>query len=249
MSARLHSLAEQYETREFLTADPSGFMHRYSERRDVEVVAFISAVLAFGKRSEILSHIEKFLAMFGNHSPSEWLLAGKHRDALPDSAKSFYRVFTFRSLRCACETLADIIAKHGSLGECLRKEHADGACARHPGRLATVLAEHFPDCCSPLVAKDEHCANKRLNLFLRWMVRSHSPVDLGLWTWYPATELIMPMDTHVVAMAKEFGLLPPKAAASLKQALALTDIMKSVFPEDPLKGDFALFGYGVSNGI
>ncbi len=249
MAARIRELAAQYEKREFIMSDPSLFMHRYAERRDVEIVALVAAALAFGKRSEILSHIETFLSFMGGESPSEWLLSGKYKEAFPDSEKSFYRIFTFRSIRLMCESLANIIAEHGSLGECLEKEYKDGACRCHPGRLATLLAEHFPEGCSPLIAKGEQSANKRLNLFLRWMVRSDSPVDLGLWTWYPASELIMPLDTHVVAVAKQFGLLKGCGGASLRQAIALTDILKTVFPNDPLKGDFALFGYGVSNGI
>ena len=249
MTARIWELAEQYEKREFLMDDPSGFMHRYTERRDIEIVALVAAALAFGKRTEILSHIETFLSFIGQDTPTEWLLSGKYKDAFPDSTKSFYRVFTFRSIRLMCETLAEIISRHGSLGDCLEKEYKCGACAKHPGRLATLLAEHFPDDCSPLIAKCEQSANKRLNLFLRWMVRSNSPVDLGLWTWYPANELIMPLDTHVVAVAKQFGLMKGCGGTSLKQAIALTDILRTVFPDDPLKGDFALFGYGVTNGI
>ena len=249
MATRIRELAEQYEKHEFLMDDPSGFMHRYAEKRDVEIVALVAAALAFGKRTEILSHIESFLSFMGQNTPSEWLLSGKYKDAFPDSTKSFYRVFTFRSIRLMCETLANIITKHGSLGDCLEKEYKCGGCTKHPGRLATLLAEHFPDDCSPLIAKCEQSANKRLNLFLRWMVRSNSPVDLGLWTWYPANELIMPLDTHVLAVARQFGLMKGCGGASLKQAIALTDILKTVFPNDPLKGDFALFGYGVSNGI
>ena len=111
-----------------------------------------------------------------------------------------------------------------------------------------MIGCHFPDECSPLISKGEDSANKRLNLFLRWMVRDNSPVDLGLWKWYPKTELLMPLDTHVVAMAKAFGFLSAKGGATLSQAIRLTDIMSSFFPDDPLKGDFALFGYGIEQG-
>ena len=249
MAATIRRLAEQYEKPEFLMSDPSGFMHRYTERRDIEIVALLSAALAFGKRTEILSHIETFLSFMGQDTPSEWLLAGKYKDALPDSTKSFYRIFTFRSLLLMCETLANIIREHGSLGNRMEKDYKNGKCASHPGRLATLLAEYFPNDCSPLIAKCEQSANKRLNLFLRWMVRSNSPVDLGLWTWYPACELIMPMDTYVLAVARQFGLMKGCGGATLKQAIALTDILRTIFPDDPLKGDFALFGYGVSNGV
>ena len=111
--------------------------------------------------------------------------------------------------------------------------------------MAAVIADSFPEACKPLISNGKTSANKRLNLFLRWMVRQNSPVDLGLWDWYPASELLMPLDTHVVAVAKAFGLVAENATPNLKLAIQLTDIMSEIFPGDPLKGDFALFGHGI----
>ena len=82
-------------------------------------------------------------------------------------------------------------------------------------------------------------------MFLRWMVRSGSPVDLGLWADYiDRRTLIMPLDTHVVGEAIKLGLLSSRCA-SMSAARRLTDALAEVFPDDPLRGDFALFGYGV----
>jgi uncharacterized protein (TIGR02757 family) len=111
--------------------------------------------------------------------------------------------------------------------------------------LAAVIADSFSEVCKPLISNGKTSANKRLNLFLRWMVRRNSPVDTGLWDWYPQSELLMPLDTHVVAVAKEFGLVEQNATPNLKLAIRLTDIMSKIFPGDPMKGDFALFGHGV----
>ena len=258
LKRRIRALAERYETPDFLMGDPGRFMHRYDEAGDKEIVAFFAACLAFGKRSEILSHIESLLGMMLGTSPSEWLLSGQYSKDLPDSPASFYRIFSYRCLRLAGKTLAGILAAHGTLGNLLKEEYFKGECLssinaktleckRHPGRLATLLASHFPDECSPLVPKGEQSANKRLNLFLRWMVRTGSPVDLGLWDWYPASELLMPLDTHVVAVARDFGLLTARSAVDLKQAIRLTELMMEIFPKDPVKGDFALFGHGIEN--
>ena len=83
-------------------------------------------------------------------------------------------------------------------------------------------------------------------MFLRWMVRDNSPVDLGLWSEFiDKRTLIMPMDTHVVQEAIALGLLNSKSN-SMSNAIKLTDKLTEIFPEDPLKGDFALFGYGVN---
>jgi uncharacterized protein (TIGR02757 family) len=86
-------------------------------------------------------------------------------------------------------------------------------------------------------------------MFLRWMVRDNSPVDLGLWAdIIDKRTLIMPLDTHVMQEANRLGLLESKTA-SMSTALKLTEKLRSVFPDDPLKGDFALFGIGVSSFI
>ena len=140
------------------------------------------------------------------------------------------------------------MTNHGSLGEYCRCRYEEGDCEKQPGRLAAVIADSFPETCKPLISNGKTSANKRLNLFLRWMVRQNSPVDLGLWDWYPPSKLLMPLDTHVVAVAKAFGLVAENATPNLKLAIQLTDIMSEIFSGDPLKGDFALFGYGVVSG-
>ncbi len=84
-------------------------------------------------------------------------------------------------------------------------------------------------------------------MFLRWMVRKESPVDLGLWNdIIDQQTLIMPLDTHVIQEANRLGLIKTKST-SMKVACELTEKLRKIFPEDPLKGDFALFGYGINN--
>ena len=89
-------------------------------------------------------------------------------------------------------------------------------------------------------------ASKRLCMFLRWMVRNDGIVDLGIWSDFSPSELIVPLDTHVIAMAKELGLLP-HGGATMKTAIKLTNYLRGIFPGDPLLGDFAFFGYGINN--
>ena len=97
-----------------------------------------------------------------------------------------------------------------------------------------------------VIPRDGHSACKRVCMFLRWMVRDGSPVDLGLWAGkIPKTSLIMPLDTHVLTEAGKLGLLSSRCA-SMSAARRLTAALAEVFPGDPLRGDFALFGYGVS---
>ena len=81
-------------------------------------------------------------------------------------------------------------------------------------------------------------------MFLRWMVRTSSPVDLGLWTWYSPSDLLIPLDTHVLQESVKLGLIPEGSAGTSKTARKLTDMLKQVWPDDPARGDFALFGLG-----
>ncbi|MCQ2396143.1 MAG: TIGR02757 family protein [Lentisphaeria bacterium] len=246
LQTHLREWAVQYEKSDFLKDDPSQFMHRYKTARDIEIAGFFAAALAFGRRTCILNKVGCVLDAAGE-SPANWILSRGYDCFFPDSDASFYRVFTYRQLRRACETLRGILQEHGTLGEQLKQLHQSGATNHQAGRLASVLAELFPAECAPLVPHGSDTANKRLNLYLRWMVRGNSEVDMGLWTWYPASELIMPLDVHVVQMSKELGLLPPNATASLCNALRLTEALKEIYPDDPVRGDYALFGYGVNS--
>ena len=82
-------------------------------------------------------------------------------------------------------------------------------------------------------------------MFLRWMVRQNSPVDLGIWNWYNPANLIIPLDVHVIQESIKLGLLPENSKGTLKTAIELTNILKQIWPDDPCKGDYALFGLGV----
>ncbi|MBQ4184524.1 MAG: DUF2400 domain-containing protein [Bacteroidales bacterium] len=132
---------------------------------------------------------------------------------------------------------------------CRTDSAADGALPQ--GRKASALAavealcRHFGT--SAVVPKDASSACKRLCMFLRWMVRDSSPVDLGLWTdFIDKRSLIVPLDTHVLTEASALGLIHSRNA-SMSSALRLTSTLATIFPDDPLKGDFALFGYGVNH--
>ena len=123
----------------------------------------------------------------------------------------------------------------GSLGEFFHNNYS--------GDLASLISSAFPK--SAIVPKGHNSANKRIHMFLRWMVRRGSPVDLGLWDWADPASLLIPLDVHVMQEAAKLGLIPEGAAASRKTAECLTAVLAEVFPGDPCRGDFALFGLGV----
>lgn len=246
LKTRLIFLADKYETADFIKNDPSQFMHRYSDVQNQEVAAFIAANLSFGRREQIISHVDFILSQSEN--PLEWILSGGYESVFPESEKSFYRMFSFKTMRIFFDTLRSILQKNESLGGFFKKIYEDSDKSEH---LCRLISSVFPDECT-LIPRTKSSAAKRLNMFLRWMVRDSSPVDLGLWTWFDKKNLLMPMDTHVIQESVKFGLLPKSPSgkipgATMKNALALTDFMKTVFPDDPVRGDFALFGLGVDS--
>ena len=138
------------------------------------------------------------------------------------------RFYSFDDMQVFFGELACILKECGTLGEYFKNKD-----------LSTI----FPK--SAIVPKGRSSANKRIHMFLRWMVRRGSPVDLGLWTWADPASLIIPLDTHVMQEAAKLGLISPKSTASRKTAELLTAALSEVFPGDPCRGDFALFGLGV----
>ncbi len=218
-------------------------MHRYKTQREQEIVAFIAANLAFGRREQILQHVELILNDMSDN-PQEWILQKKYEIFFPQNEKSFYRMYSNNSMRLFFDSIRIILQKSESLGEFFKNEYRNSS-----QKLTDVIAGFFPKECN-LLPHSPDSAAKKLNMFLRWMVRTESPVDLGLWTWYSKKDLLIPLDTHVMQEATNLKIIELNSkgkirSANLKTAIELTDRLKEVFPDDPVKADFALFGLGV----
>ena len=198
---KLRQLAKKYETSAFLAEDPSRYLRRYKKVVDIEVCSFIVAMLSFGRRDQFLQKAEYIfnLADSSSGSISEWLLQKKYlENFICDSNKicKFYRFYSYLDLCNLFEELSEILKIYGSLGEFIKKQYfAIQQKNESVVFLSTVVSEAFKNC--KIVPHGKTSANKRVNMFLRWMVRQNSPVDLGLWTWYSSENLIMPLDVHV----------------------------------------------------
>lgn len=223
-------------------------MHRYPSVREAEAVAFIAANLAFGRREQILSHVEQILCAAGD-SPCDWIASRSYEQFFPDNDISFYRMYTNRDMRLFFDGLRSILEQDETLGDFFRKRwKAAWAGENAAGKrvfLHQVIASAFPRECKLLPHSDDSAA-KKVNMLLRWLVRTDSPVDVGLWRWYDRRDLLMPLDTHVMRQANALGLIQSKSA-NLRTALALTKKVAGIFPDDPVKADFALFGLGIDS--
>lgn len=221
--------AETYHAAEFIASDPVQFPHRYTEQRDIEIMGLLTAVLSFGNRRQILKKVSELDDMMG-HAPLHYILSGKWRDDFKeDDDRSFYRMVSYASFRSYLERLHKVYG---------RGETLEDALLCYPGNPMQKL-------CAFLEVSDRS-PQKKLNMFLRWMIRRNSDVDFGIWLRMNPSELIIPLDTHVCRVAFQLGLTD-RQSFSLSTARRITDALAEVFPGDPCLGDFALFGYGVNH--
>lgn len=234
--------AQRYETEDFLLSDPSWFIHQVNGRLNQETLGLVASCLSYGSRKQFFPKIQLILDC-SNGDVHEWVKAGEFANDIPDDAgMCFYRLYTYHTMNAFLRALRDLLVDYGSIGDFVERNAADGLGA------VKALCQYFSTKgVGPIIPKDTTSACKRVCMFLRWMVRDGSPVDLGLWSGYlDKRTLIMPMDTHVIQEANKLGLLKGKGA-SMAAARKLTARMAEIFPNDPLKGDFALFGYGVNH--
>ncbi len=241
-AAALRALASRYETAAFLDGDPSGVMHEVQGARNREAAAFLAASLSFGAREQFLPRIRRMVHDFAGGEPDAWIREGAFERDLPGGCRDcFYRFYKVKDVNAFLRTYRRIMQEDGSLGNYVKANAAgDGA------RAVAAICRRFAGKSGGIVPQDAKSACKRLCMFLRWMARARSPVDLGLWAdFIDRRTLVMPLDTHVLRQARRLGLMAT-GAASFAAARRLTATLAETFPEDPLKGDFALFGLGIA---
>ena len=238
----LRKYADKYETISFIEGDPSWFMHQVRGAANQEATAFVASALSFGSRAQFLPKIQWLLDRAGGDL-DRWIRSGAfEKDIRPDDSRCFYRFFTFATMNAFFRAYRGIMDEHGSLGGFVRAR-----CGGDATKAVAAICSRFCEGGScGVIPQDHRSACKRVCMFLRWMVRSGSPVDLGLWSdFIDRKTLVVPLDTHVLQEAKKLGLLK-STSATMSAARRLTASLAEAFPEDPSRGDFALFGYGVS---
>ncbi|MDR2742604.1 MAG: TIGR02757 family protein [Treponema sp.] len=237
---------------EFILTDPVQFPRRYMGaadsrqqemcRRDVEIAAFLAAVIAWGRRESIIRSAERLFACMGP-SPAAFVMSGNYRK-LKD--RCIHRTFFEADLAYFCRGFRVCYKKYGSL-ESLFSPALESSCVWDGITLfRETMAEGNEGRYTKHIANPAaHSACKRINLALRWLVRREGPVDLGLWKSVSPAALVIPLDLHVGRTARRLGLLERKAN-DRKAVEELTAKLRDFCPEDPVKYDLALFGMGVA---
>ncbi len=241
IKARLKEYADRYETSEFILTDPSLFMHKVEGDKNREVTAFVASCLSYGSRKQFMPKIQSVIDFAGGDVYA-WVKTGAFVNDIPDNDKEcFYRLYTKHTMYTLLVALREMLEEYGSIGNFVRSNSTD--CLSAVVAMTGFFASRG---IVTIIPKNAKSACKRVCMFMRWMVRDNSPVDLGLWSGFmDKRTLIIPMDTHVLQEANNLGLINSKTA-SMQAALKLTAKLAETFPDDPLKGDFALFGYGVN---
>ena len=220
-----------YHRADFIQSDPVQFPHRYTLKQDIEVSGLLTAIMSFGNRKQILKKADELHGLMGD-SPYQYVLSCQWEKDFPSGAtNSFYRMLSYADFYGYFRRLYIAYTQFESLEEALML---------YPGIPMEKLCAFLE-----VSAKSPQ---KKLNMFLRWMIRRDSEVDLGIWESFDRRDLIVPLDTHVCRVAHYFKLTDTETF-SLKNARQITAALATVFPGDPCLGDFALFGLGVNGEI
>jgi len=239
---------EEYNTRSFIENDPISVPHLFTKKEDIEIAGFFAAMLAWGQRPQIIRSATKLLKMMDN-APHDFITAATRND-LDQFGKFVHRTFDGEDCRFFIRSLRNIYLKHQGMEQVFTaafKQHGDLNPAITAFRKAFYEITHFPESEKHLSSPLKNSACKRINLFLRWMVRDDGKgVDFGIWKNIPASALYCPLDVHTGNTSRELGLLKIKLN-NWKAVEELTSELKKFDAADPVKYDFSLFGLGIYN--
>ena len=249
-NADLKQLLEEkvklYETPSFISSDPISIPHRFFKKEDIEIAGFFAAIIAWGNRTSILKSADKLMAMM-NNSPYSFLMNASASEL--ESLQSFYyRTLNGTDTVAIAKAVKRIYSSEGGFENLFAAETKGESLIKRMGRFRKTLVKDMPNRTLKHIADMEGgSAAKRINMFLRWMVRSSkNGVDFGLWKTVKSSELYLPLDVHCARTGRNLGLLTRKQN-DRKAVEEITANLRLFCPEDPVKYDFALFAAEVDN--
>jgi uncharacterized protein (TIGR02757 family) len=240
----------RYNRPDFIPDDPISIPHLFSQKQDIELMGFIAAVLAWGKRTTIIS---KCRELIGRMDGAPYDFVKNHQDHDLKKLLGFkHRTFNDTDLLYFIEFFSWMYKQYDSMEEAFIPEKG----IRYPHETTEQALAHFHTLFFSLedapARTRKHISTplrksacKRLNMFLRWMVRQDKKgVDFGIWHKIEAAQLVCPCDVHVERVARRLGLVT-RPQTDWQMAVELTQKLREFDPKDPVKYDFALFGMGV----
>ena len=242
----LEAKFEAFNSLGFIENDPIQIPHLFEQKEDIEISAFLTAIIAWGKRNSIIKNAKKMMSIMGD-SPHDFVM--NHSPSDLQDLKFVHRTFQSEDLIYFIKTLRSIYA-HSNL-ENEFSQHIHLGMKENLSRFHASFLSY-----EPAQRTRKHIANpnkgssaKRINMFMRWMIRKdNSGVDFGIWDKVSPAQLYCPLDVHTGNIARKLGLISRKAN-DWKSLEELMSYLREFDPTDPVKYDFALFGMGVKNPL
>ncbi|WP_299111394.1 TIGR02757 family protein [uncultured Winogradskyella sp.] len=238
-----------YNNPKFIESDPIQIPHQFSKKEDIEIAAFLTATIAWGNRKSIIKNAHKMMELL-DQSPFEFIM--QHQESDLEKLNFFvHRTFNSLDFTQFVKSLKHIYKNHKGL-EAVFANYAEKDSLQHSihqFKKVFFEIEHLERTKKHVSDPLKNSAAKRINMFLRWMVRNDNHgVDFGIWNSLSPSQLSCPLDVHSGNVARKLGVLKRKqndgkALAELDKALRQLDA------NDPVKYDFALFGLGVFEGF
>jgi len=241
----LDNKVETYNQISFIPTDPVSIPHLFTQKEDIEIAAFLVATFAWGNRKSILKNGNLLMKLL-EHQPYDFVLNHKASD-LKALEKFVHRTFNGNDLIFFIQSLKNIYQNHHGLEQIFAKNHNSNSLLPSIEKFNEIFFElpHQKRTEKHVSNPAKKSACKRINMFLRWMVRSDkNGVDFGLWESISPSILSCPLDVHSGRVARKLKLLSRKQN-DLKALNELDDNLRKLDPKDPVKYDFALFGLGV----
>jgi uncharacterized protein (TIGR02757 family) len=235
----------QYNNPKFIESDPIQIPHQFSIKEDIEITAFLTATIAWGKRQMIIKNSNKMLEIMDN-SPYDYVMNHSETD-LEKTAPFVHRTFNGDDFSFFVKSLQNIYLHHNGLEGVFNQFTVDENNKRVIHNFKKVFFEvpHQQRTMKHVSDPMKGSASKRINMFLRWMVRrDNTGVDFGLWKDIPMSKLSCPLDVHSGNVARKLGLLTRKQN-DWRALEELDTNLRKLDANDPTKYDFALFGLGV----
>ncbi|RAR48525.1 TIGR02757 family protein [Flavobacterium lacus] len=245
----LDEKVELYNHPKFIESDPIQIPHLYTLKEDIEIAGFLAATISWGNRKMIINNSQKLMAKLGN-SPYDFVMNHDEND-LEKLNDFVHRTFNGTDCISFIKALKNIYQNHNGLESVFNKNIQTNTLQQNISNFKSVFFEIEHNYRTQKHVSDpmNNSAAKRINMFLRWMVRNdNTGVDLGIWKSISPAQLSCPLDVHSGNVARKLGLLTRKQNDA-KALFELDSNLQQLDKNDPVKYDFALFGLGVFEGF
>ena len=239
----------QYNNPKFIESDPIQIPHQFSKKEDIEISSFLTATIAWGNRKSIINNAKRLMGLLDN-APFDFVLNHSEID-LEKLIPFVHRTFNGNDSIQFIKSLRHIYKNHGGLESVFSKHRDSESLQVSISKFKSTFfeIEHLQRTQKHLSDPLKNSAAKRINMFLRWMVRDDGAgVDFGIWKSLSPSQLSCPLDVHSGNVARKLGLLQRKQNDA-KALLELDTSLRELDANDPVKYDFALFGLGVFEGF